>query len=628
MSDDERRNRGQNVAPTTGSGTVAAPPPSQPGTSTSGHGSSATGGYHVEKLNGHQNFNSWKFVMRNILIIDGLWKCVLGEDLDPTRDERALARICLSVASTCHQYVQNAKTSKEAWTNLVKVFEDSGLARKVLLLRKLHRIELSTFSTMTEYIQETMALVQQLADINKVIEDGEVAEILLSGLPKDYETLVTNLETVSMTSTLSSEIVRTRLLQEEARRADASPSNGTAFMSKPSSVPNLRRCTYCGKNGHLKKSCFKLKRKKKEDQAASKGLLASAFAASSSDFLIDSGCSQTMVQCSELFQSIKPTNSEVIIANNSKLKCIGSGEVELQFNNNDNALKLNNVLLVPDLSANLLSDTGLQELKDCATCLKGKMASQPYPSASTHRASQALQLIHSDVMGPLPVESWGGSRYVVTFTDDHTRMTHAYTLKKKNEVLATFINYKNLVEKQYGLPIRTLRSDGGGEYCSHAFTDYLTKHGIVHQTTVPYSPSQNGVSERLNRILLDKVRCMLFESGLDNRFWAEALMTAVYLKNRSPTSALSGHTPLEKLTGLKPNLSHLHTFGDDEHYCTGSEHDGSVSSPDEESPRRRVTSSDAETPPQRVTPPSRGVTHSGEEEISVPVSPVSSRRPQ
>ncbi|KOB68586.1 Retrovirus-related Pol polyprotein from transposon TNT 1-94 [Operophtera brumata] len=132
-----------------------------------------------------------------------MWHCMQGNEV--VDYQVALARICLAVKPHCYQYVQNAITSKEAWSNLAKVFEDTGLYRRVLLLRQLHRIELTTYSSVTQYVESVKTLVQQLADIGKHIEDGEIAELLLRGLPTDYDHLVSSLETICLTGSLSSE---------------------------------------------------------------------------------------------------------------------------------------------------------------------------------------------------------------------------------------------------------------------------------------------------------------------------------------------------------------------------------------------------------------------------------------
>lgn len=109
--------------------------------------------------------------------------------------------------------------------------------------------------------------------------------------------------------------------------------------------------------------------------------------------------------------------------------------------------------------------------------------------------------------------------------------------------------------------LKTLRSDNGSEYKSSELQSYLLSAGIKHQTTVCYTPQQNGVAERLNRTLVEMVRCMLIESGLPQSLWCEALNTATYIRNRCPTEVLKNKTPYECWFGKKPTIAHLRTFG-------------------------------------------------------------------
>lgn len=120
-----------------------------------------------------------------------------------------------------------------------------------------------------------------------------------------------------------------------------------------------------------------------------------------------------------------------------------------------------------------------------------------------------------------------------------------------------------MVEKFTGKNIKVLRTDNGGEYTSKEFENYLKKEGIKHEYTVPKTPEQNGVAERMNRTLVEMVRSMLSDSKLPKKFWAEALSTASYIRNRSPTNAVEGMTPYEVLKGRKPNVKHLRIFGCD-----------------------------------------------------------------
>ena len=118
------------------------------------------------------------------------------------------------------------------------------------------------------------------------------------------------------------------------------------------------------------------------------------------------------------------------------------------------------------------------------------------------------------------------------------------------------------MEKATKRKIRTLRTDNGGEYTSSQFEDYLKVEGIRHELTVPKSPQQNGVAERLNQTLVEMARSMLLNSKLPKKFWGEAISTAVYLKNRTPVKALN-KTPFEVWHGKKSKVSHLRVFGSD-----------------------------------------------------------------
>lgn len=197
----------------------------------------------------------------------------------------------------------------------------------------------------------------------------------------------------------------------------------------------------------------------------------------------------------------------------------------------------------------------------CETCLKSRQVRASFPKNGALRATDLLELIHSDVCEITDSPSWSNHKYFVTFIDDKSRFTFVSLLQTKDQVFEKFKDYKTLVEKQLGKQIKILRSDNGGEYCNKAFDEFLTSHGILRQLSVAHTPEQNGVAERANRTLMEKVRAMLDEAGLNIRYWGEALMTAVYLKNISPTKAVEGMVPYQAWTGEKPNLENLRIFG-------------------------------------------------------------------
>jgi transposase InsO family protein len=199
----------------------------------------------------------------------------------------------------------------------------------------------------------------------------------------------------------------------------------------------------------------------------------------------------------------------------------------------------------------------------CEACILGKMTRRPFSkqSGETPKTRRPLELIHTDVVGPMPTQSRKGYRYFVMFTDDATRYTYIYFLRHKSEVVTAFQEYKAAVEKIHNLPILRLRMDGGGEYTGEELFSFLRKEGIQVEPSAPYTPQQNGVSERCNRTVMDPARSMLKHAGMPNSFWADAVKVAVYLKNRLPTRALPDNTPFELWHGSKPDISHLRIFG-------------------------------------------------------------------
>ena len=196
----------------------------------------------------------------------------------------------------------------------------------------------------------------------------------------------------------------------------------------------------------------------------------------------------------------------------------------------------------------------------CEGCVEGKMSRKPFKSEGGIKTTRKLQLVHSDVCGPMQQQSFRGSRYFVTFIDDYTKVVKVYLMKHKSEVLEKFKEFEAAATNEAGCRIGTLRTDNGGEYMSSDFEKYLTKKGIKHETSVARCPQQNGVAERMNRTLLESARAMLYHAKLSKGFWAEAVNTAAYIRNRVVTSA-SDETPFGRWYGRTPDVSHFKVFG-------------------------------------------------------------------
>lgn len=220
---------------------------------------------------------------------------------------------------------------------------------------------------------------------------------------------------------------------------------------------------------------------------------------------------------------------------------------------------------------------GLENLKVvgnefCDICLEGKQTRLPF-NGTREPTTRPLERVHSDLCGPIKPVAHDGSKYILTFIDDFTHFTVVFGLKRKKEVHQYILAYEARVTSKFSLKISNFRCDNGGEYLSDRTKEFFTEKGIKFELTVPGTPQQNGVSERMNRTILNKARCMLFWSNLRRDFWIEAVLTAVYLLNRSPTRALIGEkVPAELWFNSKPDLSKLRVFGCVGFVCTLKEH--------------------------------------------------------
>lgn len=153
----------------------------------------------------------------------------------------------------------------------------------------------------------------------------------------------------------------------------------------------------------------------------------------------------------------------------------------------------------------------------CKGCALGKNIKSPFHNSES-RAKGTLELIHSDLCGPMYVASLSGFWYYVNFIDDFLRKTWIYFLKTKesNEVLSIFKEFKAQVENFFDKRIKVLRFDNGGEYTYGVFQNLCIDIGIKREFCVPYNPQQNGVAKRKNKSMVEAMKSMIHDQGLQN----------------------------------------------------------------------------------------------------------------
>jgi hypothetical protein len=219
-------------------------------------------------------------------------------------------------------------------------------------------------------------------------------------------------------------------------------------------------------------------------------------------------------------------------------------------------------LIESDSKGNIrgLNISKLSDDFNCEVCALNKLTRAPFPKRSD-RNTNLLEIVHSDLCGPIRIPSIGKSLYFITFIDDYSRYCAVKFLKTKSEALDAFKEIKNLWENQKSTKIKIFMSDNGGEFINTEFENFLKESGIQHRLTTPHCPEQGGIAERKNRTLVEMARCLLSQSKLSLNLWAEAVNTANYVRNRCPTKSLNGKTPYELWNNVVPNVCYFKIFG-------------------------------------------------------------------
>lgn len=603
----------------------------------------------IDKLTGRENYSTWRFAVKSYLQHEELWSCVDPDDtsaVDAKKDVKAKSKIVLLVEPINYVHIESATSAREMWINLQKAFEDSGLTRKVGLLKDLINTSLDSCVSIEEYVNKIMTTAHKLRNIGFKVDDEWLGTLMLAGLPETYKPMIMGLESSGIK--ISSDFIKTKLLQE------VKVSESTAFYTKHKSTPKNQqkpkgkgpRCYNCNQYGHFKNQCT-IKKNNNSNNVFS-AIFSAYSTVNTNDWYIDSGATMHMCRHPDWMYDLQiPPIQKIMVANNDAVTVQKMGNVNIKTTvcNDEHLIQVRNVLLVPELSANLLSVSQLtkkgckveftdegcviynsqnsiiatarltnnmyklntvtgnacavaavenkadlntwhrrmghlniadvkklekcaegvnisntKESTSCLPCFEAKQTRLPFPHSGS-RADTLLEIVHSDVCGPMETPSRGGAKYFITFIDDKSRKVYVYFLKNKMDIKSVFAKYKNEVENQLDKKIKILRTDNGTEYMNKDVSKFLTDCGIRHQTSTPYTPEQNGLAERMNRTLVERAKCMLFDANLDKGFWAEAVATAAYIINRSPSKVLEEQTPEEKWSGKKPNLAHMKIFG-------------------------------------------------------------------
>nr|GEV05732.1 retrovirus-related Pol polyprotein from transposon TNT 1-94 [Tanacetum cinerariifolium] len=418
-------------------------------------------------------------------------------------------------------------------------------------------------TTMNDHITSFNQLVTDLMNMYEVFKDQDLALILLGSLPEEYELLETTL--LNGKDDVSLIKVCAALYCKELRRKDKqislsrdaevllvrghSQKKGTDKRWRSKSRQRLSKdeCAFCHEKGHWKRDCPRLKTKDNHYKGKS---VAEANVTKCDNKELDlSLATSSSRNASEtwLLDSVYET----------PLTTHGVGFVRLQ-NDNGIIMTLKGVCYLPKLKKNLISvgtleskgfekrakDGVMKIISGVLVVMKGicKINNTYHYKGRTivgtvaaiidgDRKSEAMKLWHMR-LGHAREKSLNLLIKQGLLKGLSSYKVWVYTLKIKDEVLGVFIKWKKMMENQTCKKIKHLQTDNGMVYKIDLFTKSYEDEGIVRHFTIRHIPKHNGVAERMNRTLLEKVWCMLSNAGLGKQLWAEAVTYACYLESK------------------------------------------------------------------------------------------------
>ncbi|KAJ9552680.1 hypothetical protein OSB04_016725 [Centaurea solstitialis] len=475
------------------------------------------------------------------------------------------------------------------WNKLGQLYGRNTGNNKLFLIKKLIQLKYHDGTPITDHLNTFLEIINQLSGMCIKFEYEIQGLWILGTLPDSWETFRTSLSNSAPDGVISMELAKGSILNDEMRRKSQSsssqldvlviesrgrsqsrgPINRGKHRSKSKGKFGDFECYHCGRKGHTTRFYRQLKREnkkanynnqknnQKKDDGGNDGAEVNTtteefficwddemvnLAHDDSSWVVDTGATCHVSSQRDFYSSYTPGNfGNVKMGNHGLSKIVGIGDVCLKFDTRME-LVLRDVKHVPDmrlnvLSAGLLDDEGYNNnfgnerwklTRGSLIVARGKQNRVSFKSHSPSRKENVLDLVHSDVCGPMKTRTLGGCSYFVTFINDHSRKVWVYTLKSKDQVFDVFKQFHASVERQTGKKLKCIRTDNGGEYIG-PFDAYCREHGIRHQKSPPKTPQLNGSAERMNRTLVERVRCLLSDAKLPKSFWEEALNTAVHV---------------------------------------------------------------------------------------------------
>ncbi|GJS14325.1 retrovirus-related pol polyprotein from transposon TNT 1-94 [Tanacetum coccineum] len=494
-------------------------------------------------------------------------------------DRQAMGAVRLSLAKNIAYNVVNEKTTYGLFKALSNMYEKPSASNKVFLIRQLVNTKMKEGASVADHVNEFNTILSRLMSVDIKFDDEVQALLLLSSLLESWSGTVTVVSGSTGSTKLKFDNIRDLILGENIRMKTSREYSNSLLSAEDK---GRGRKQDRGQKQNRSRSKSKKRCQDKEVNMAAgdyDDALVCCVENTIDDRIMDSGASFHATYFKEELERFKLHSGKVRLADDKTLDIAGIGDVVLKTSfgtswtlkdvRGNAALWHQRLGHMSEKGMKILTLKGrIPDLQKvvvgfCEPCVLGKQKKVSFVKFRNTRKLQRLELVHTDVYGPTSVASIGGSRYYVTFIDDSSRKVWVYFLKNKSEVFNTFKKWKAVVENETNLWVKCLKSDNGGEYSSREFIEYCAENGIRMLKTVPETPQQNGVAERMNRTLNERAKSMRLHAGLPKMFWEDSVTTVAYLINHGPSVPLGFQILEEEWQGKEVSLVHLRVFGCD-----------------------------------------------------------------
>ncbi|RVW13910.1 Retrovirus-related Pol polyprotein from transposon TNT 1-94 [Vitis vinifera] len=430
------------------------------------------------------------------------------------------------LADSLYNVYSDKKTAKELWESLDRKYKTEDAGAKKFVVGRFLDYKMVDSKTVVSQVQELQVILHEIHAEGMMLSETFQVAAIIEKLPPAWKDFKNYLKHKRKEMSIEDLIIRLRI-EEDNRRSE----------KKGAHTLNEAKANFV-EHGHKSVDCRLPKKNKPKEANVIDNITKNVYdidltavvsevnlvGSNPKEWWIDTGATRHVCSDKKMFSTFEPIENgeKVFMGNSATSEIKGQGKVILKMTSGKE-LTLTNVLYVPEIRKNLVSGSLLN--------------------------NHGFRLVFDSNKVVL---SKSGMYVGKGYMSDGM-------WKLNDEAIEKFVLYKTEVENQLNKKIKVLRSDRGGEYES-PFVDICAQHGIIHETTTPYSPQSNGVAERKNRTLKEMMNAMLISSSLPQNMWGEAILTANYLLNKVPKKKAE-KTPYELWKGRKPSYTYLRMWG-------------------------------------------------------------------